>query len=89
MSRTSLRENTVQELLEHAAEFDAMAAIARTTKAKQALASIAARYRTFAAWRVAPDQKDEELSAAAPVEIPAHDPRRPPPMSLPSARRQR
>jgi hypothetical protein len=89
MSRKSLRENTVQELLERAAEFDALAAMARTTRAKHSLASSAARFRTFAAWRAAKDQRDEELSAAAPVEISAHHPRRPSPMALPPAQRQR
>ena len=89
MSRKSLRENTVQELLERAAEFDAMAAIARTKKARCALAGFAARYRTFAAWRAAKAHRDTELSTAAPIKMPTHHLRRPPPMSLPSAKRQR
>jgi hypothetical protein len=78
MSNKSLREETIQELLERAAEFDAMAAIARTKKARYALASFAARYRTFAAWRAAKAQRDAELSTAAPVEMPTHHPRSPP-----------
>jgi hypothetical protein len=84
MSRESLRQN-LQELLERAAEFDAMVAMARTSSTKHSLASFAARYRTLAAWRAASGQKDEELFTTAPVEMPEHRPRSPPRRSLPSA----
>lgn len=38
-------ERTVQELLERAAEFDALAATAKARKAKHALEAFAARFR--------------------------------------------
>jgi hypothetical protein len=78
MSNKSLRDDTIQELLERAAELDAMAAMARTTRAKHSLASFAARFRTLAAWRASKGQRDEELSTAAPVEMPMHPSRRSP-----------
>ncbi len=51
--RKSLIENTVEELLQMADEFDAMAATASTQDARQALRRLAARFRIFAAGRVA------------------------------------
>ena len=45
MSRKNLSERTVQELLERAAEFDALAATAKARKAKHALEAFAARFR--------------------------------------------
>jgi hypothetical protein len=76
MESKSLRERSIQELLERAAEFDAMAARARTTEAKTWMKSFAARFRTLAAWRATDGQSDEELSTAAPVEMPMHPSRR-------------
>jgi hypothetical protein len=38
--------------------------------------SFAARFRTLAAWRASKGQRDEELSTAAPVEMPMHPSRR-------------
>jgi hypothetical protein len=60
MESESLRERSIQGLLERAAEFDRMAARARTRETKS--------------WMKG--QRDEELSTAAPVEMPMHPSRR-------------
>jgi hypothetical protein len=72
MSRKNLSERTVQELLERAAEFDALAATAKARKAKHALEAFAARSRILAACRAANGRPDEGPSAAALVEIQVH-----------------
>jgi hypothetical protein len=76
MESESLRERSIQGLLERAAEFDRMAARARTRETKSWMKSFAARFRTLAAWRASKGQRDEELSTAAPVEMPMHPSRR-------------
>lgn len=51
MSRKSISHYTVAELLLRAAEFDAMAATARTIETKLALEALAARFRILASAR--------------------------------------
>ena len=51
--RRSLAENTVEELLQMADEFDAMATRASTQDARRALERLGARFRIFAAGRAA------------------------------------
>jgi len=53
IERKSLVGNTIEQLLQMADEFDAMAAGAATSDAKQALLSLGARFRVFASSRAA------------------------------------
>ena len=64
--RKSLTENTVEELLQMADEFDAMAARASTQDAKHALERLAARFRIYAAER-ARRQRNGPLAPGAPA----------------------
>ena len=62
LEKKSLGDNTVQELLQMADEFDAMAAVASIPDATQALGRLAARFRVFASgW--AASQLDGGLAA--------------------------
>ena len=53
LERKSLRENTIEELLQMSDELDAMATRAATRDAEQALRRLATRFRIFAASRAA------------------------------------
>ena len=64
--RKSLAENTVEELLQMADEFDAMAARASTQDAKQALERLGARFRIFAAGRASNRRNGSVLPGAPP-----------------------
>ena len=64
--RKSLAENTVEELLQMADEFDAMAARASTQDARHALARLGARFRIFAAGR-ASRQRNGSVAPGAPA----------------------
>jgi hypothetical protein len=64
--KRTLASNTVEELLQMADEFDAMAARAATPDARQALERVATRFRIFAAARPA-HGPDRPLTPGAPA----------------------
>jgi len=64
--RKSLAESTVEELLQIADEFDAMAARASTQDARHALERLGARFRIFAAGRAA-RRRNEPVAPGAPA----------------------
>jgi hypothetical protein len=74
MSKKPLSLYSVQELLLRAAEFDEMAASARTTSARQSLERLAARFRVMAAGRAADPSAIDRQTDAAPDPMPVHLP---------------
>jgi hypothetical protein len=77
MSRKPLSLYSVQELLLRAAEFDGMAASARTTSARQSLQRLAARFRVMAAGRAADPSASDRHHDADPNPVPVHLPGEP------------